>query len=183
VRGPLKIDFGETFPIISGVKSFPRAFLAVGIVFSVFTFTYSCGGSGDESSDESDSEEDDSGTTDTGGTEDTGLEATLSSIQENIFTPNCASSSCHAGSSPQAGLDLSDGKSFGELVGVSSQQVPSLKRVEASNSGASYLVNKVEGTAGNVGGNSSQMPKGRDPLSDEEIQAIKDWIDAGAAND
>ncbi|MBI4209874.1 MAG: hypothetical protein HY538_09265 [Deltaproteobacteria bacterium] len=173
---------------MNGVKSFRRAFLAVGVVFSVLTFTYSCGGSGDESGvSNPDEEEDDPGTAeedtgDTTQTDDSGLGATLSSIQENIFTPNCASSSCHAGSSPQAGLNLSDGKSFENLVGVSSQQVPSLKRVESGDSGASYLVNKVEGTAGSVGGNSSQMPKGGSPLSDEEIHAIKDWIDAGALN-
>ncbi len=50
------------------------------------------------------------------------LTATLSSIQENIFTPPCALSGCHSSTSAQADLSLADGESFENLVGVGWRQ-------------------------------------------------------------
>lgn len=130
-----------------------------------------CGGS--SSGDEDDGEDNDGGT---------GLEATLSSIQENIFTPTCARSGCHSAASASGGLSLADGDSFGELVGTESSEAPTLERVEAGDPDNSYLVNKLKGTAGDVGGTDTQMPLGESALSDEEIEAIEEWITNGAEN-
>ena len=105
---------------------------------------------------------------------------TLTSIQQSTFNVSCAVSGCHLGGGAAAQLDLSAGSSFANLVGVASGEVPSLLRVEAGNPDDSYLVQKVEGTPGIVG---LQMPRDRDPLSSAQIQAIRDWIEAGAAND
>lgn len=128
----------------------------------------SCGGS--ESTDEGDDNPDDTDT----------LEATLSSIQSNIFTPTCATSSCHSSATSSGGLSLSDGDSFGELVGVESDGASGVNLVTAGDVDASYLINKLEGTQATVGGGGSTMPKGGAALSDEEIQTIRDWIDNGA---
>lgn len=132
-------------------------------------FLFSCGGS--SNSGDSDDEDND---------DDSDLEATLSSIQSNIFTPTCATSSCHASATSSGGLSLSDGDSFGELVGIESDGAAGVNRVTASDASASYIINKLEGTQATVGGGGSTMPRGGTPLTDEEIQTIRDWIDAGA---
>jgi len=105
---------------------------------------------------------------------------TFSAIQQTIFTPNCAVSGCHLGDRAPAQLDLSSGRSYANLVGVPSVGVPALLRVEPGNPDESYLVRKVEGGPGITG---LQMPRGRDRLTAEQIQAIRDWIAAGAAQD
>lgn len=111
-----------------------------------------------------------------------GLQPSLESIQANIFTPSCAVSGCHSGPSggglPQ-GMDLTSADaSFANLVGVVSSQAPPLLRVAPSDADSSYLVQKLEGTQ-SVGG---RMPAGGSPpLDDAEINAIRTWINDGAA--
>ena len=142
-------------------------FLFVVLVFAFMAIA--CGGGGSSDGDD-----------DTG--DDGGLEPTLSSIQENIFTPTCARSGCHSAGSASGGLSLADGDSFGELVGTASSEAPTLNRVEAGDPDNSYLLNKLRGTAGDVGGTDTQMPLGEAALSDEEIEAIEEWITNGAEN-
>lgn len=102
---------------------------------------------------------------------------TLTSIQNAIFTTTCAVSGCHLGANAPRGLDLSAGESWGNLVNVASGGVPGIDRVEPGDPDNSYLVMKLEGASGIVG---QRMPQGRDPLSSDQIQAIRDWIEAGA---
>lgn len=145
------------------------------LLFFGLSICLACGSGGNTDSEEGgDDAGDDSG-------DATELEATLSSIEENILTPNCATSGCHAGSG-QAGLVLEAGSGFANLVGVSSTQ-SDLNRVEAGDPEASYLVHKLEGTQSSVGGSGVRMPKGASALSDTEIQAIRDWITNGALDD
>lgn len=125
----------------------------------------------------SSSDDDDGGNDDNGG-----IEPTLSSIQENIFTPTCARSGCHSAASASNGLSLADGDSFSELVGVASSDVPTMDRVEAGDPDNSYLIHKLRGTQATVGGGGSDMPQGASALSDEEIEAIEEWIENGAEN-
>ncbi len=94
-----------------------------------------------------------------------------------IFTNNCALGGCH-NSTEQAGLNLSQGSAYGEIVDVNSTQVPSLKRVLPGDAANSYLVMKIEGTQ-SVG---VRMPKDRSSLSSVSIQNIKNWINRGAKN-
>ena len=101
---------------------------------------------------------------------------TLSSIETDIFEPFCAVH--HGPSAAAADLDLSVGRSFANLVNVRSTQVD-LNLVTPGDVNASYLVHKVEGRAGIVG---RQMPIGARPLMNEEIEAIRQWIAAGARN-
>lgn len=106
-------------------------------------------------------------------------QATLSSIQNNIFTPSCALAGCHSASSSSAGLSLAAGDSFGALVNVPSSQVAGLNRVTPNNPDASYLVKKLRGDADIQG---ARMPNGSPPLSADQLDRIVRWINSGASN-
>ena len=107
------------------------------------------------------------------------LSPTLSELQSTIFTPSCAVSGCHVGSNPVLGLDLSDGNSFANIVGVTSRESTGLKLVEPGQPENSYLVIKIEGGAGMMPG-TMIMPLGRPALSDQAIEDVKEWIRTGA---
>jgi hypothetical protein len=104
------------------------------------------------------------------------LGPTLESLQANIFTPKCALSGCHAGSTPQQGMNLSDGATYSNVVNVASAEV-ALDRVVPGDAATSYLYWKVIGDPQIIG---DRMPFGRPALSAAETDAIRDWIDAGA---
>jgi hypothetical protein len=78
---------------------------------------------------------------------------TLSSIQANVFTPGCAFANCHGNSGTQANLNLTNGQSFADLVGVESQLFAPSKRVEAGDGGNSILIKILKGEV------SPQMPR------------------------
>jgi len=102
------------------------------------------------------------------------LQANFTSIQDNVFTPICAT--CHVGATAPLGLRLDAANSYALLVGVASQQVSSLQRVAPGNPNNSYLIRKLEGTA-SVGG---RMPLGGTPLPQADIDVIRQWITDGA---
>ena len=105
---------------------------------------------------------------------------TLTQIQVQIFDPGCASCHTDVGRNPAAGLNLKAGSSFAQLVGVASLQNPGAVRVIAGNANTSYLVQKLEGSAGIVG---LRMPRNGPPfLTDAQVKFIRDWITAGALN-
>ncbi len=105
------------------------------------------------------------------------LTATLSSIQREVFNPACVVH--HGPSAAEAGLDISDGRSFENLVNVPSTQV-GLNLVTPNDAENSYLIHKLDGRAGIVG---ARMPIGsRGFLSDEAIDVIRQWINQGARN-
>ncbi|MEE9231461.1 MAG: hypothetical protein V3U86_12225 [Acidobacteriota bacterium] len=108
-----------------------------------------------------------------------GATISLQNDVQPIFDFSCAVSFCHSGPTPTGNMSLEEADTFVEIVGVMSSQAPSLKRVESGDASASYLVNKIEGTAGSVGGDPTQMPVGG-MLFSAEIQIIRDWIDQGA---
>src|SRR5262245_28821585 len=70
------------------------------------------------------------------------LTANFSSIQANVFTPICAT--CHAGASAPHGLRLDGSNSYALLVGVPSDEEPSILRVKANDPNNSYLVQKIQ---------------------------------------
>ncbi len=105
--------------------------------------------------------------------------ASLAEIQNEIFSPIC--SGCHAGANAPRGLRLdSVENSFEFLVGVSADQIPSLLRVNPGDPDTSYLVHKIEGADTIV---ANRMPLNGTPLTETQIQLIKDWISAGAPAD
>ncbi len=107
-----------------------------------------------------------------------GFGANFSEIQASVFTPDCATSGCHAGGSPAAGLNLDEASSYAMLVGIPSSQVAALQRVEAGDPDNSYLVQKLEGSA-SAG---QRMPPGA-ALPQSEIDVIRQWISDGAIDD
>lgn len=109
-------------------------------------------------------------------------DVTLSGDVQPIFTANCAFANCHAGPIPVLGQNLSAGQAYGSIVNVTSQQVPSLRRVRPSLPDSSYLLHKIQGTQGTVGGSGGRMPLGGAPLSNADIATIRAWIAAGAPN-
>jgi hypothetical protein len=103
--------------------------------------------------------------------------ADFQSIQANVFTPIC--SVCHIGAGAPQGLQLDAAHSYNLLVGVPSVEQPNLLRVKPSDPADSYMLHKIEGAAGIVGG---QMPLGETPLPQATIAAISQWITNGAPN-
>jgi hypothetical protein len=102
------------------------------------------------------------------------LTADFNSIQDHVFTPIC--SVCHSGPSAPRGLRLDAGNSYALLVGVNSSQVPGLQRVQAGNPDASYLLQKIVGSAA-VG---QRMPLGGPYLPPATVAVIRQWIANGA---
>lgn len=98
-----------------------------------------------------------------------------------LFTFNCAFSGCHAGSQPQQGQNLSAGQAYANIVNVPSAELPAMMRVRPFLPDSSYLVHKVQGTQGSVGGEGVRMPLGG-ALSVSELDLIRRWILLGAKN-
>jgi hypothetical protein len=109
-------------------------------------------------------------------------QSSLSCDVQPIFSASCALSGCHSGPNPAQGQNLSAGQAFANIVNVASEQVPRLFRVEPRNADSSYLVIKIEGEAGQVGGTDTRMPLDRTPLTRAQIDTIRSWINAGAMN-
>ncbi|HEY1313070.1 MAG TPA: Ig-like domain-containing protein [Steroidobacteraceae bacterium] len=105
------------------------------------------------------------------------ISADFQSIQDNVFTPIC--SKCHIGAGAPEGLQLDAAHSYNLLVGVPSNEQPSVLRVKPGDPDDSYMVRKIEGEAGISGG---QMPFGETPLPQATIDAIRQWITNGAPN-
>jgi hypothetical protein len=96
---------------------------------------------------------------------------------QSIFNNSCALSGCH-NATASAGLNLSSGQAYANLVNVASTQDPSKMRVLPNDSQNSYLVIKIEGNQSTGG----RMPLNASPLSSTKIQNIKNWINNGANN-
>lgn len=106
--------------------------------------------------------------------DDNAIKPTLASIQEHVFTPIC--STCHGGSSPAAGQNLSSlDATIASLINVSSSN-PLFKRVLPGDALQSYLYLKITGDS-RAG---SRMPLGQPALDKDSIDAITKWINDGA---
>lgn len=105
--------------------------------------------------------------------------ATLTRVQNEIFTPTCSRIACHDTLGQQSQMVLTIGRSYAAIVGVASVENPSLRRIAPSDPANSYLYRKITG-AGITG---DRMPQGLPPLSDRDISLIRDWIRRGAPND
>ena len=97
-----------------------------------------------------------------------GGEVLYSKDIQPIFNANCTTSSCHGNNAP-SGLKLISYADFAK-GGVSG------KPYVAGDSANSLIIKRLEGTI------APKMPKGGAALNANQIQRIKDWIDAGAKN-
>lgn len=109
-----------------------------------------------------------------------GLEPTFSSLQREILTPSCTPCHTNVGRAPAGGLNLLSDVSYASLVNVASSQKSGAIRVIPGNPDGSYLVQKLEGTAGIVG---TRMPRNATPLTDGQMLIVRRWIQDGAKND
>jgi hypothetical protein len=103
------------------------------------------------------------------------LSADFASIQDNVFTPIC--SRCHNGAGAPEGLQLDAAHSYALLVGVPSTEEPTVLRVAPGAPDQSYLILKLQGSAGILG---AQMPFGGPYLPQSTIDVIRQWISDGA---
>ena len=111
--------------------------------------------------------------------------STFETIQDKIFNPGCALAGCHGSGSEQGNLGLETGVSLGNLVNIDSfnpQAVVPLRIDPGVTRDDSYLFRKIAartlgGAYANPGG--AGMPYA-DPVSADCLQALGDWIEAGA---
>jgi len=89
--------------------------------------------------------------------------ATLTMVQDAIFTPSCTG--CHGGSNPTAELNLEQGQSHGDLVNVPATTQPGV-RVIPFDADNSVLVIFLD--------------DGHRNLPADDRLMIRSWIDAGA---
>jgi len=110
--------------------------------------------------------------------------ATFATLQRKVFTPRCATLSCHGGARA-GGLGLPAGSAYADLVGVPPDNMGALAagllRVAAGDPGRSFLLRKVEGTL--APGEGDRMPQVGTPLGASSIALIRRWIIAGAPAD
>jgi hypothetical protein len=112
-------------------------------------------------------------TTDTGATPGA---PTFTQVKSEVL-PSCTPV-CHTGAT-SAPLVLTAGQEYDAIVNVESVDAPGQILVVPGDADSSYLVAKIEGSVGITG---SQMPPPFGGLSADQIQLVRDWIDAGAEN-
>ena len=106
-----------------------------------------------------------------------------SDIELRILVPRCATAGCHAGDPPAVSPRLEEGASWAHMVGVPSEEMPSMDLVEPGDPERSYLVLKLRGTAGAQGGSGLRMPPADAPLDAAEVIGVEAWITRGAPSD
>jgi hypothetical protein len=106
-------------------------------------------------------------------------------LQDEIFTPRCATQICHSRQTMAGGLVLEGDEAFANLVGAQSSNAAAraagMPRVDPFDPDNSFLVMKLVGPPGSAFG--VRMPLVGNPLSQEEIDLIRSWILAGATDD
>ncbi len=109
-----------------------------------------------------------------------------SEIHAELIAPQCAG--CHGGSGGLSALgDCNAG--YANLIDTPSSELLTMDRVEPGDSTMSWLMHKLDGTQGaftaQCVGNfcGSRMPLGGPFFSEEELDAVRAWIDNGAVND
>jgi len=102
----------------------------------------------------------------------------LADVQTQVFGPRCALSGCHIGPFAPFGLDLGSPSASAEnLVGVASEEIPGLFRVEPYDAASSYLYMKLIDDPGISG---DPMPLSGGPLGAADLALVESWIDQGA---
>ncbi len=117
-------------------------------------------------------------TPDQGTTTDAAQGVTLSGQLQPLFTSRCATTGCHSGGAPKAGLNLQSGKAHANLVGVSAISCSTYPRVTAGDPQKSVLMDKVKGSGACFSG--GRMPPTGGALTTAETTLLHDWIAAGA---
>jgi hypothetical protein len=102
-------------------------------------------------------------------------------MQREILNRSCTTGPCHNPQSVAGGLILTEGFSYDNLVGAmahnAAAQQEGLDRVTPFDLDGSFLLQKLEGPRPGFG---SRMPLGAEPLSESEMQIVRNWIADGA---
>lgn len=98
---------------------------------------------------------------------------------EPMLDRRCATGGCHTPRSRQVELVLSTGHSYDEIVRVESRLVPGVMLVEPSDADASWLVRMISSDPAARAG-LSRMPLASTPLTPNQIENIRTWINQGA---
>ena len=109
------------------------------------------------------------------------FDSTFAAIQKVVFeNKGCTQDVCH-GSARSGGLDLRAGSAYANLLEVGSTSSPN-PRIQPGEPSESFLFQKLEAATrpGSVTIAGSPMPSGLPPLSEDELEAIRLWIEAGA---
>ena len=103
----------------------------------------------------------------------------LAWIQAHVFTPSCATGTCHRGSDPAVGLSLEAGMSHATLVNHDASTAAGWIRVVPGSPSTSYLMVALGRAAGPTPKDGT-MPLGMPPLCGPKLDAIERWITSGA---
>jgi hypothetical protein len=93
----------------------------------------------------------------------------------NLLQSCSSADGCHGASAGH--FPMPSGNEFASMIDAPSWEMPSLLRVKPGDPAASYLYRKVACDAGPI--IDSCMPPGA-PLPRSVVQAVHDWIEAGA---
>jgi hypothetical protein len=108
-----------------------------------------------------------------------GVAASFSSIVSEVLVPRCATSSCHSGPPPAPAPQLDALAAYAALVNAPSGQ-SALPCVTPGAPEASYLVYKLRGDAGAVGGSVlTPMPPARLAACPARRRGHRAWIANG----
>ena len=107
---------------------------------------------------------------------------TIADLQILIFNQSCLDAFCHGSVDRAGNLVLEEGQSYSQLVGVTPDnalaRTNGLLRVDPGNVDNSFIVLKLAGPSNpRYGG---RMPLGKLPLSESDMQLVRDWIANGA---
>ena len=108
---------------------------------------------------------------------------TFTAIQTVIFEgKGCTGSACHDSRGPQAGMNLTAGNAYANIVDVEAQSGGGLKRILPGDADNSFLYRKVAAktSPGSFRVAGSPMPLVGSALSTAQLAALAAWIDAGA---
>jgi len=88
---------------------------------------------------------------------------------------------CHTTSSSGGLTGLNDyNVGYTNTVNAPSSELPTMDRIEPSDSANSYLMHELDGTHLGVGGSGVQMPAFSTPLAEDVRNSIRAWINSGA---
>ena len=96
-----------------------------------------------------------------------------------IFTRRCAIGGCHSVNSARAEMVLTAGHSYDSIVNKPSYLNSALDRVEPGDAASSWLVRMIE-PDDDARLHYSRMPLGGQPLTNNQIATIVNWIENGA---
>ena len=111
--------------------------------------------------------------------------STYHDIQHHIFDKSCVNTACHGAPANAGGLNLAYENSYQNLVGQTPKNpaaaAAGMKLVDPNNPDNSFIITKLMVPTENELG--ARMPFGGGKLHDGKIEALRQWITAGAPRD